>query len=43
MIGSALGQVELDQDAADMLLDGALGHEDLTGDAGINLVAGLIQ
>src|SRR5882757_246905 len=40
MISSALRQVELGEDAADMLLDRALGHDDPAGDAGIGRAFG---
>jgi len=40
MISSALRQVELGEDAADVLLDRALGHDDPTGDAGIGRTFG---
>ena len=35
VLGFALRQVELGQDAADVFFDGALGDEDPAGDAGI--------
>src|SRR4051794_34654483 len=40
MIGFAFRQVELGQDAANVLLDGAFGHEDPTRDAGVGRALG---